>query len=297
MITDQFGKKWYKGNLHTHSTNSDGRLSPEEVIRLYREEDYDFLALTDHWFMGEERQEENFLLLSGAEYDVGNNVRDGIYHVVGIGMQKEPKLEKGPELQEKQAQLMIDRIHEAGGIAILAHPAWSMNRASEVRLLKDLDGCEIYNTTSGVPWNCRPYSGIILDELAAQGYVLPCMAADDAHHYTGDETKSYLMVQADELSRDAILEAIAQGRFYASQGPRFWIEKKDNSLIVHSTPVKEIVFFTDAVWSDDRATVGECVEEAVYEIQPHETFVRVELKDAVGNRAWSNFYLTGKAVL
>ena len=68
MITDQFGKKWYKGNLHTHSTNSDGRLSPEEVIRLYREEDYDFLALTDHWFMGEERQEENFLLLSGAEY-------------------------------------------------------------------------------------------------------------------------------------------------------------------------------------------------------------------------------------
>ena len=149
MITDQFGKKWYKGNLHTHSTNSDGRLSPEEVIGLYREEGYDFLALTDHWFMGEERQEENFLLLSGAEYDVGNNVRDGIYHVVGIAMQKEPKLEKGPELQEKQAQLMIDRIHEAGGIAILAHPAWSMNRASEVCLLKDLDGCEIYNTTSG----------------------------------------------------------------------------------------------------------------------------------------------------
>ena len=101
MITDQFGKKWYKGNLHTHSTNSDGRLSPEEVIRLYREEGYDFLALTDHWFMGEERQEENFLLLSGAEYDVGNNVRDGIYHVVGIGMQKEPKLEKGPGIARK----------------------------------------------------------------------------------------------------------------------------------------------------------------------------------------------------
>ena len=294
MITDQFGKKWYKGNLHTHSTNSDGRLSPEEVIGLYREEDYDFLALTDHWFAGEGRQEKDFLLLPGVEYDVGNNVRDGIYHVVGVGMTQEPKLEKGPELN---AQQMIDRIHEAGGIAILAHPAWSMNRAEEVRRLKNLDGCEIYNTTSGVPWNCRPYSGIILDELAAQGYVLPCMAADDAHHYTGDETKSYLMVQADELSRDAILAALIQGRFYASQGPRFWVEQKNNTLIVHSTPVKEIVFFTDAVWANDRATVGECVEEAVYEIKPHETFVRVELKDAAGNRAWSNFYLTGKAVL
>ncbi|MFR6589104.1 MAG: hypothetical protein ACLURV_01615 [Gallintestinimicrobium sp.] len=43
----------------------------------------------------------------------------------------------------------------------------------EVRLLKDLDGCEIYNTTSGVPWNCRPYSGIILDELAAQDMCCP----------------------------------------------------------------------------------------------------------------------------
>ena len=48
MITDQFGKKWYKGNLHTHSTNSDGRLSPEEVIGLYREEGYDFLALQQY---------------------------------------------------------------------------------------------------------------------------------------------------------------------------------------------------------------------------------------------------------
>ena len=70
MITDQFGKKWYKGNLHTHSTNSDGRLSPEEVIGLYREEGYDFLALTDHWFMGEERQEQNMTLatMSGTAF-------------------------------------------------------------------------------------------------------------------------------------------------------------------------------------------------------------------------------------
>ena len=51
--------------------------------------------------MGEERREENFLLLSGAEYDVGNNVRDGIYHVVGIGMQKEPKLKKRTGITRK----------------------------------------------------------------------------------------------------------------------------------------------------------------------------------------------------
>lgn len=39
---------WYKGNLHCHSTISDGELSPEELIRLYEEEGYSFLAITDH---------------------------------------------------------------------------------------------------------------------------------------------------------------------------------------------------------------------------------------------------------
>ena len=39
---------WYKGNLHTHTTRSDGHFDPEEVVRRYREADYDFLALTDH---------------------------------------------------------------------------------------------------------------------------------------------------------------------------------------------------------------------------------------------------------
>ena len=41
--------RFWRGNLHTHSTLSDGVLSPEEVCRRYRDEGYDFLALTDHF--------------------------------------------------------------------------------------------------------------------------------------------------------------------------------------------------------------------------------------------------------
>ena len=41
-------KPFYRGNTHCHTTRSDGRRSPEEVIALYREAGYDFLALTDH---------------------------------------------------------------------------------------------------------------------------------------------------------------------------------------------------------------------------------------------------------
>ena len=39
---------WYKGNLHTHTTQSDGRLSPQEAVRWYEQNGYDFVALTDH---------------------------------------------------------------------------------------------------------------------------------------------------------------------------------------------------------------------------------------------------------
>ncbi len=46
--------QFWRGNLHTHSTRSDGILSPEEVCRRYRDEGYDFLALTDH-FVGQLR--------------------------------------------------------------------------------------------------------------------------------------------------------------------------------------------------------------------------------------------------
>lgn len=94
MFTDVFGKIWYKGNLHTHTTNSDGAYTPEETIALYKSKNYDFLALTDHWFHGEGRQEENFLLLNSTEFDVGSTVQEGIYHIVGIGMEKAPALTK-----------------------------------------------------------------------------------------------------------------------------------------------------------------------------------------------------------
>lgn len=49
--------KWYKGNLHTHTTRSDGTLSPEEIVKWYEDNGYSFLAITDHvrWVLPGER--------------------------------------------------------------------------------------------------------------------------------------------------------------------------------------------------------------------------------------------------
>src|SRR5262245_35808890 len=46
-------KRWYKGNTHTHTVNSDGDSTPVEVVRWYREHDYNFLVLSDHNYLTE----------------------------------------------------------------------------------------------------------------------------------------------------------------------------------------------------------------------------------------------------
>jgi len=40
--------RWFKGNVHTHSTASDGTRTPEQLVKIYREAGYDFLSITDH---------------------------------------------------------------------------------------------------------------------------------------------------------------------------------------------------------------------------------------------------------
>ena len=49
MYLDHQGRSWFRGNLHTHTTVSDGRKTPDETAAIYRAAGYDFLALTDHW--------------------------------------------------------------------------------------------------------------------------------------------------------------------------------------------------------------------------------------------------------
>lgn len=134
MWRDAQGQTWFKGNLHTHTTRSDGRRTPEEVMALYREAGYDFLALTDHWNLSEEEEREGLLLLPGCEYDVGGSPREGVYHIVGIGMTEAPRLQKSPSLAP---QTVIDEINRCGGLAVLAHPAWSLDRAAEAVKLRD----------------------------------------------------------------------------------------------------------------------------------------------------------------
>lgn len=66
-------REWYKGNLHCHTTESDGCLTPEKVVELYKNNGYQFLCISDHEKYADYRGElnqENFIVLPGAESSV-----------------------------------------------------------------------------------------------------------------------------------------------------------------------------------------------------------------------------------
>ena len=291
MFIDANGKTWYKGNLHTHTTVTDGKKTPEEVIALYRENGYDFLSLTDHWKHSETRMtDDGMLLLRGCEYNInGADILAGVFHIVAIGEREPAKLDQKLANGTYTAQDIVDAIHAVGGIAILAHPAWSLETCEQILPLNGFDGIEIYNSVSGLPRNCRPYSGEVIDQLAARGKVFTSMCADDSHFYQNEACMSYIYVQADALTEEAILDAIRAGRVMATQGPRFHVsvEPIDGSenRRVHYTcdPVSQIVFYTGSVWHDSRSICGENITEGEFILRPFDRFVRAEFIDANGS--------------
>ena len=295
MYTDTQGRKWFKGNLHTHTTESDGKLSPEECYALYKSKGYDFLARTDHWKVSDAGAYEGMLLLSGCEYDFGSDPgAEGVYHIVALGMERDPHITRAMTPAEA-----VEYIHANGGLADIAHPAWSLNAPDQLlRYGRIFDMTEIYNSVSGLPRNARPYSGLIVDMLASRGYYLPLIADDDVHFYVPgfDACRSFIMVEAEECTREAILSAIAAKRFYATQGPELYVrveraaEGKEGRIIVDCSPVCEIIYYSNMVWNNHRADTAQDGERLTHgEYVPHanDRFIRIEIRDAAGNMAWS----------
>ena len=147
---------------------------------------------------------------------------------------------------------------------------------------------EVYNSISGSPWNApRADSSVLLDVVAANGRCIPQVAADDCHFYTGEQCMSYTMLQADALTPEGVIAALKRGSFYASQGPQFIeAELTDTELIVRTSPVSRCTFISNLVWVAGRCRMGEGMVENVYRLQPGETFIRCEIEDSAGRRAW-----------
>lgn len=217
---------WYRGNLHTHTTESDGDSSPADVVRWYREHGYDFLVITDHNKVTAV-QDDKILLIPGEE--VTDRFAKKPLHVNAIGVTKAVAPQHGDSIVST-LQHDVDAVREAGGIAEINHPnfGWAFTHLE----MAQVNGFTLLEIASGHPHvNMQggervPSVEIMWDGLLHAGKKVYAVAVDDAHYFHCDVKvddysppgRGWIMVKAEHLDQKSILDAIAHGDFYASTG-------------------------------------------------------------------------------
>ena len=272
--------EWLKGNLHTHTTNSDGRLSPEDRVAGYVQRGYDFLAFTDHNFVT--RCPSNDLVtIPGSEHLIRLDYR--AYHLVSLNSPPGFHLFDGLAIQES-----VDEVLSVGGLPIIAHPYWSGLTAAEMKDVRGCIGVEIFNTSC----HCgigKGTSTVHWDDLLAAGWRGHGFAVDDSHFLT-DAYGGWIMVKCPYREAGSILAAIKAGQFYASTGPEIKSVALDGiRLTVECSDAAAINFIARA--SGGRrfaADNGGTINSASFEIARDLGYVRIEVTDAHGRTAWTN---------
>ena len=281
--------RWYRGNLHTHTSASDGDCTVEQATAFYRNNGYDFVAITDHCVCMDVDglSDAGFLVLHGMEVNgSGANGRD--YHVVGLGGRWAPnqRVEEGSSLQGD-----IDCLRERGALVVLAHPYWLGQPSTELAAVSGAVGLEVYNAVTDVGY-FKGYSNVHWDDLLAAGQRIWGFAVDDAHWkpWRKDAGLGWVMAKSIELTAPAIMESLRLGRFYATTGPTIEDFRVDGDEVsISCSPVASINAIGERWFCRTaQAGPGKAITEACLKLWEGQTYVRAEVVDRAGKRAWSN---------
>ena len=294
--------RFWRGNLHTHSTRSDGVLDPEEVCRRYRREGYDFLALTDH-FVGAfgypivdtvPFRTNSFTTILGAELHSGAMANGELWHILAVGLPADfapsntPTFKPVPD-QESGAEIAA-RAVASGAFVAIAHPQWSGLTLADARTIAAAHAVEIYN--HGCAEGCDRADGFaIADLLLSEGRQLTLVATDDAHFSEPDHFGGWVMVKAEANEPAALLQALKDGHFYSSQGPDLHdVRITDAAVEVECSSVRSVI--VQGSGTAAKAVHGMSLNGASIPLDRfrNSPFVRVTVIDHSGRRAWSNPY-------
>lgn len=296
MDTLPFNKpgQFYKGNLHTHSTQSDGKLTPEQVCAVYRQGGYDFLSITDHFLaaynfpLTDTRMHDtaDFITLPGAELHAGRTELGHLWHILAVGL----PFDFAPPTAEETGPQIAMRAMTAGAYVAVAHPYWYILTEGDVLSLGPVHAIEVINGTSH-DHNDKIDSWYMMDLMTARGHRYTACATDDAHFNParGDVFLGWVQVKSEALTTEAILTALKAGHYYSSTGPEIYDVQvfPGEKVVVHCSPAERI-FITGHGWTAVHA-YGNGLMHAELNIEKFESpYGRITVRDAQGRRAWSN---------
>ena len=298
--------KMLKGGLHCHTTRSDGKVSPEDTMRLHKDNGYDFLAITDH----RRYNFKNFLpelgltIIPGMEFDNGRIPCDhGLrcFHTVCIGPSKEDGngyeqfedtdvIPSAKAYNQESYQPYLNEIHAKKNLTVYCHPEWSGTPARYFDRLCGNFAMEIWN--SGCAMDCNmDMDAAYWDELLGQGIKIFGVATDDGHS-AEQHCNGWVMVNA-ENDINSILASLEAGAFYSSCGPEiydFYVE--DGKAFIDCSPVDRIRLHSDCHPTRIQRNADGLITHAEFALEniwpgPY-SYVRMTVVDENGKFAWTN---------
>ncbi|HUA50710.1 MAG TPA: CehA/McbA family metallohydrolase [Candidatus Sulfotelmatobacter sp.] len=285
--------RFHKGNLHTHSTASDGARPAAEVCRAYREAGYDFIALTDHFLprygypvtdTRAFRETGGFTTLFGAELHVPATALGELWHILAVGL----PLDFAPPADGESAAGIARRARDAGAFVCIVHPAWYGLTLQDVESVPHAHAIEIYNHTGAVRTD-RGDGSMLLDQLLAAGRRITACATDDAHFHVDDAFGGWVMVKAPSAEPADLVAALRAGHFYASQGPAIHaVGLRDETIEIECSPAAAVILLGRGSRAEN--VLGRELRRASLPLARVRQggYGRVVVVDDAGRRAWSN---------
>jgi hypothetical protein len=297
------GARWFKGNLHTHTVNSDGDSTPDDVVRWYRERDYQFLALTDHNYLTSvdglnavHGADDKFVVIKGEE--VTSRVGTKPIHVNGLDVSRFVEPPGAATTVSHMVQGMVDAIRDAGGVPSINHPnfGWAitpeeLGEVQRTRLFEVFNGHPTVNNQGGggVPGLEETW-----DRILSSGKMLYGIAVDDAHYFKRPEDpaaprpgKGWVYVRSPRLEARALVEALERGEFYSSTGVE--MQSVDAgaaalSLVVKVEPASK--YRIQFIGRQGRVLSEVTTPAASYTFKGDEGYVRAKVLESNGKMAW-----------
>ncbi|MAE62676.1 MAG: hypothetical protein CMJ18_00265 [Phycisphaeraceae bacterium] len=296
-LPDDEGYVWLKGNLHSHTTNSDGKPSPQERVDGYAQRGYDYLCMSDHYTITRIDSvdcPENLTLIQGAELHPDNPFGGQRHHLLCLNLQEDIDSTRMPP------QHVIDAVNEQGGAVFLAHPHWSsVNIHRDILPLRGLAGIEVFNTICRCA--ARGESSVHWDDwMEQENRLYPGLANDDAHALDADEydtCQGWTWARVKQRSGQAIVDALMTGASYGSTGPvihdiqlRRVDDEEGQRVIEASIRCSEAqrIFAVADNWGNEYREKSTTFEAATFTLRPGARWTRFEIVGPDGRKAWSN---------